>query len=272
MNRHLEETMPRSGPRRDRHELYEESVQCPEADIRFFDRIYREWNGRLPRVLREDFCGTAAIAAQWVRWRKDNEAIGIDLDGPTLAWGKRVHIDPLGEKAKRLQIIQADVRSVTKPRADVIAALNFSYFVFHEREALREYFRAALKGLAPNGVFILDIFGGWEAQKLLEETRRKTGFTYVWDQDSFDPITHLTRFYIHFRFKDGTEMKRAFTYDWRLWTIAEVREALAEAGFGKTAVYWEGTDPKTRRGSGVFRRTAAAISCPGWIAYIVAGR
>lgn len=263
--------MPRTGPNRDRHALYEASVQCPEADVQFFDRIYREWNGKLPRVLREDFCGTAAIAAAWVRQRPDNEAIGIDLDGPTLAWGQRVHIEPLGEAARRLRIHQADVRAVKRPAADVTAALNFSYMVFHDRTSLREYLRASRAALAPRGILVLDIFGGWESQALTTETRRKRGFTYVWEQAAFDPISHLTRFHIHFRFRDGSEMRRAFTYDWRLWTIPELRELLVEAGFKKTAVYWEGTDAKTRAGNGIFRRTSRVGSCPGWIAYIVAG-
>jgi SAM-dependent methyltransferase len=264
--------MPRPGPSRDRHELYEASVQCPEADVHFFDRVYREWNGELPRVLREDFCGTAAIAAEWVRKRPDNKAIGVDFDGPTLDRGRRVHVAPLGDAARRLHIHQGDVRSLRRPRADVIAALNFSYMVFHDRATLREYFRGSRTALAPRGILVLDIFGGWESQALGTETRRKPGFTYAWEQASFDPVTHLTRFHIHFRFPGGGEMKRAFTYDWRLWTIPEVRELLAEAGFGKTAVYWEGTDPMTRSGNGVFRRTTRAESCPGWVAYIVAGR
>jgi hypothetical protein len=263
--------MPRPGVRRDRHALYEASVQCPEADVSFFDRIYREWNGKLPRVLREDFCGTAAIAATWVRMRPDNEAIGVDLDGPTLAWGRREHIEPLGPRAKRLHIFQDDVRSVRRPRADVIAALNFSYMVFHERRELLGYLRSSRAALAPRGVLIMDIFGGWESQALVTETRRKTGFTYVWQQEKFDPLSHRTLFHIHFRFRDGSEMKRAFTYDWRLWTIPEVRELLTEAGFGKVSVYWEGTDHRTLRGNGVFRRQTRAESCPGWIAYLVAG-
>ena len=263
--------MPRPGPSRDRHALYEASVQCPKAEIQFFDRAYRELNDRHPRVLREDFCGTAAVAAAWVRKRPDNEAIGIDLDGPTLAWGRRVHMAPLGEAAQRLQILQVDVRSVKRPLADVTAALNFSYMVFHERDTLREYFRTSRAALAPRGTLILDIFGGWEAQALVTQTHRKQGFSYVWEQSGFDPISNLTRFHIHFRFRDGSEMKRAFTYDWRLWTIPEVRELLAEAGFKKTVVYWEGTDLKTRGGNGIFRRISRAQSCPGWVAYIVAG-
>jgi SAM-dependent methyltransferase len=256
---------------RDRHHLYEASVQCPEADVRFFDRIYREWNGTLPRSLREDFCGTAAIAAEWVRSRPENTAVGVDLHGPTLEWGRRVHIKPLGEAGSRLRILQADVRSVRRPESDLIAALNFSYFVFHTRKDLLRYFTTARTALAPRGLFILDIFGGWEAQALTTEKKRKRGFTYLWEQARFDPITNLTRFYIHFRFPDGTMMKRAFTYDWRLWTIPEIREVLQEAGFRRTRVYWEGTDHATGGGTGVFRRAERAVSTPGWVAYIVAG-
>lgn len=263
--------MPVVRPVRDRHELYEASVQCPEADVVFFDRVYREWNGSLPRILREDFCGTAAICAEWVRRRRDNRAIGVDLHRPTLAAGRRRHVAPLGEDAARVTLLCQDVRTARAPKVDVVGALNFSYMVFHERTELVRYFRGVRASLASRGVFILDIFGGWDAQALKVETRRRPGFTYVWDQAGFDPITHRTRFHIHFRFPDGTEMRRAFTYDWRLWTIVEVREALAEAGFRRSVVYWEGTDRKTGRGNGVFRRTEKQESCPGWIAYIAAG-
>ena len=32
-------------------------------------------------------------------------------------------------------------------------------------------------------------------------------------------------------------MPRAFVYRWRLWSIAELREAMMEAGFARTAVF-----------------------------------
>lgn len=257
--------------KRNKHELYEASVQSPEADIVFFDRIYKEWNGRLPQRLREDFCGTAAVCAAWVERRRDNRAVGVDLHRPTLDHGRNQHLAPLGPKADRVSLIEADVRAVRAPKVDVAVALNFSYMVFKQRDDLRDYFRAVKASLAPGGVYILDIFGGWDGQALKVEKRRKSGFTYVWQQAKFDPITHDTLFHIHFRFPDGSEMKRAFTYDWRLWSIPEVREVLAEAGFGETRVYWEGTDRKTRGGNGVFRRAERTESCPGWIAYIAAG-
>jgi SAM-dependent methyltransferase len=268
---------PRTGQRDDpmkrldRHQLYERSVQCPEADVRFFRQAYRKWNADLPRSLREDFCGTAAISAAWVRAHPEHSAIGIDLHAPTLAWGEQHNIRPLGKAAGRVRLIRADVRSVRRPKVDLIAALNFSYFVFKTREDLRSYFRAVRASLAPRGLFVLDIFGGWESQAMTVEKKRLNGFTYFWQNASFDPITHDAVFHIHFRFRDGTERRRAFAYHWRLWSIPEVLETLREAGFARHQVYWEGTDHKTGGGNGVFRVAQSARNTPGWVAYIVAG-
>lgn len=256
--------------RPDRHELYEQAVQCPEADIKFFERIYKARNqGNLPSSFREDFCGTAALAAEWVRKRKTNTAIGIDLDGPTLEWGRKRHHAPLGAAGTRLTLLQKNVLEVTRPKCDVIAAMNFSYFIFKTRENLGAYFKVARRSLAPGGVFILDIFGGSEAQAETEEEKELDGFNYYWDQHRFDPITHDTLFYIHFRLDDGRWLRRAFTYDWRFWTIPEVRELLSECGF-ESEVYWEGTDRTTGEGNGVFLKSTHQGSCPGWVAYIVA--
>ena len=62
--------------------------------------------------------------------------------------------------------------------------------------------------------------------------------------------------------------KRAFSYDWRMWTIPEIREAMADAGFKATHVYWEGT-ARNGLGNGVFTRKARGESCQAWIAYVV---
>ena len=263
--------MPSAGPKRDRHDLYEAAVQCPEADILFYERVYREWNGSLPRALREDFCGTAAISAAWVRRREGNTSIGVDLHEPTLEYGRRRHVQPLAEDARRVQLLCADVREVRTPKVDVAVAMNFSYMVLKTREEMLAYFRAVRSSLRPDGLFILDIFGGSDSQALKVEKRRRGDFTYIWRQASFDPISHHSVFHIDFRFRDGTKMKRAFTYDWRVWTIPEVRELLSAAGFAESIVYWEGTDRETQGGNGVFRRVSRTQNCPGWIAYIVAG-
>ena len=65
-------------------------------------------------------------------------------------------------------------------------------------------------------------------------------------------------------------MKKAFTYDWRLWTLPEIRELLIDCGFSQTTVYWEGTDPETGEGNGEYSATESGDDDPSWIAYIVA--
>lgn len=260
------------GPRsRDRHWLYQEAVQSPEVHFDFFDRVYRERNGRLPKVLKEDFCGTALLAREWVLHREGNVAIGIDLDAPTLRWGREHNLKTMDAEARARVILRRDnVLHVTRPRVDLVVALNFSYFIFHTREALREYFVAARKSLGPGGVFIGDIFGGWEAQKPMKERTRYAGFTYVWDQTKFDPIANHAEFNIHFEFHDGGGIRRAFTYHWRLWSIPEITEILAEAGFDRVAIYWEEIDRSTGFGNSRFRRMTTARNAEGWIAFFVA--
>lgn len=253
----------------DRHWLYQESVQSTDVNMAFIDRIYKKRNGELPRWLKEDFCGTALLSADWVRRRPDNMAVGVDLDAPTLEWGREHNIDPLGAEAQRVSLISADVQDIHRPKVDVVVAFNFSYFVFKTAERLKGYFHSARRSLRPGGIFVLDIFGGWEAQMEVTDKTRYKGFTYVWEQKRFNPVTNHALFRIHFEFHGGGGIHNAFRYDWRLWSIPEVCESLQGAGFDNTVVYWEGVD-EDGDGDGTFRPVKKAENCPGWNAFIVA--
>ena len=256
--------------RYDKYDLYQRSVQEPEADVGFMRRVFRREYGSPARRLREDFCGTAYLSCTWVKAHRQHAAIGIDLDPEPLRWGEEHNVRHLSEHQRsRVDLREANALNVMRPRADIVAALNFSYFTFKTRDELRAYFRAAYRNLNPQGLFVTDIEGGTEAIEEHEETRRKNGFTYVWDQDSFDAITHHALCYIHFRFPDRSRLKRAFTYDWRIWTVPEVRELMFEVGFRKADVYWEGTERDTEEGNGVFTRRDRADNCESWISYLV---
>ena len=63
-------------------------------------------------------------------------------------------------------------------------------------------------------------------------------------------------------------MKRAFEYHWRFWTIPEVREMLAEAGFSESHIYWELED-EHGEDSGEWQRNEDPPSNPVWLCYIV---
>jgi len=102
----------------------------------------------------------------------------------------------------------------------------------------------------------------------MQEPRKVAqGFTYVWDQNKFDPITHEVLNYIHFEFKDGTKMDKAFTYEWRYWTLPELRELLIEAGFSSVRVYWDVAPDDEEENYKVLTK---AENQPGWLAYLVA--
>jgi len=257
----------------DRHELYELSVQDPSVEIAFMERVWRERHpGTRPKVFREDFCGTGYASCAWVAHRAGNRSWGIDLCSKTMAWGKARHGAALtAEQRGRMHWVKGDVRGSATEPADVLAALNFSYYIFKTRPALMEYFRAAFRNVRPGGIMLLDAYGGYDSFSVQKEERDLDGFTYVWDTERYDPISGDVLNHIHFRFPDGTEMRKAFTYDWRLWTLPEITEALTEAGFVRPAVYWEGTTADGE-GDGVFRRRRRGEACAGWIAYIVAER
>ena len=155
---------------------------------------------------------------------------------------------------------------------DIILAMNFSYFVFLERQALREYFCSVRDSLVEDGLLFLDVYGGYDAPRELEESRECDGFTYVWDQARFNPIDSCMTCHIHFRFPDRSRIDRAFTYHWRLWTLPEIREVLLEAGFSHVAVYWEGTDEEINEGNGIYEPREQGEADAGWICYVVAQR
>lgn len=257
----------------DIHDLYQRSVQDPPTDIAFVDKVFKKRHKRLPKVLREDFCGTALMCADWVRGKKDRKAVGIDLDQPTLDWGIEHNIAPLNSDARRVTLVRQNVLDPAPVKSDVTVAFNFSYCVFKERKELVRYCQGVREGLKRGGGFFLDIHGGVETTvNMSEETEHKTkdgGFTYIWDQDPYDAINGYGLRHIHFAFKDGSEINRAFTYDWRMWTLPELRDVLYEAGFKEVEVYWEGAE-EDGTGNGVFTKTASAEQEDSWIAYVVA--
>jgi len=262
----------------DRYLLYEASVQDVDFDLELFRRVYRRRRGTSFTRFREDFCGTAQLAGTWVQRGRERHAWGVDLSPRPLAWARAHHGPVLGEAAKRLHLLRANVLSVRTPPVDVLAALNCSYWVFKRRVELLAYLRRAKDALARGGLLFLDASGGEGAMRALTETRRIRGmrsfagervepFTYVWEQKSFNPVDHHLRAAIHFRLDDGREIRNAFTYDWRMWSLPELTDAVREVGFVDVEVYAQSWDAKAALH--LYRRRDRFENQEGWLAYVI---
>ncbi len=252
----------------DRHDYYESSVQNAPDERDILVSIARRELRRDPLRLREDFCGSAWMSHVWAQKSRRHTALGIDLDAETVAWGHARHGTPASDAR-----VQTKIQDVRKPLAgdfDLALALNFSYFVLKEREALLDYFRSVHRSLKHRkGLFMLDHFGGSEIAEP-EPTRRRCRipkgprFTYVWEQLDYNPIAALSRYAIHFEPDGAKPLRKAFVYDWRVWTLPELKDLLEEAGFRDVHYYFEDDDR-------VFRRRASCKpDYKTWIAYITA--
>jgi hypothetical protein len=258
-----------------KYEFYERSVQTPDVHVEWFTNMYKDIRGNEPKDLREDFCGTFKLSCEWVRQKPTHTAISIDLDPEPLEYGKNHHWSSLKPaQRKRLQPILGNVLAVTPPK-DMIIACNFSFFIFKEKKQLLKYFKACKQSLNSNGLLIMEMAGGpGMITETLEQKTVRIGknkkFVYYWDQKSFDPISHSAQYSIHFKVPGSKTYRDVFTYDWRLWTIPEIRDLLKEAGFKNSYVYWE-TEHRGK-GTGEYVQMESGDNAFSWVAYVIGAR
>lgn len=252
----------------DRHALYQRAVNAPGATIAFLRRVFLATRGRAPRVLKEDFCGTALLAVAWARRSPLHRAIGIDRDDEPLAWGRRHNLGACRPGvARRVELVRADVLEDSPYRADLVCALNFSVCLLTTRARLLTYLRGARGCLEPGGLLVLDCAGGSDLAGDCRERRDCGDFTYVWTQERFNPLDHRVRCSIGFEFPDGSRLAGAFVYDWRVWSLPELRDCLHEAGFASVRVFWE---YEGEGGEADVREVERERSQERWLTYVVA--
>jgi SAM-dependent methyltransferase len=195
-----------------------------------------------PVTLGEDFCGAAAIAHAWAGLGPRFRAVAVDRDPDAL-----LH----APSHPRLRLVGRDVRRV-RDKVDVLCGFNFAACELHTRGELLGYLRNARRRLRPRGLLALDLYGGATAWVTGEQRRtvalpRALGggsgvrVEYTWEQRSADASTGMVENAVAFRVtRRGAAplaYPEAFVYRWRLWGIAELRDAMAEAGFEKTEVH-----------------------------------
>ncbi len=232
----MSETKADSASDLDAHTLYELTVQQPRMLI----PLLRAIHGDTPRVLGEDFAGTAALSRAWVAEIESGTAIAIDHDARVLARAANV---------PSITRIQGDLRTAIPPAGaapDIVFAGNFSIGELHTRSELIAYMRRVRGRLARGGVFVCDTYGGESAFRIgaVERTHLAPGgatIRYTWEQREADPTTARVVNALHFRVLRGGEVVQEFTdafvYRWRLWSVPEIRDALSEVGFGATEVH-----------------------------------
>jgi hypothetical protein len=258
-----------------KYDLYQKSVQAPESDAAFFRDITKKATGKTPKIFGEDFCGTFANSCAWVKLGPEYKSVGIDFDDEPIDYGMIHNYSQLTPKAQqRVSVQKKNVLDKKLPKADLICALNFSYFIFKQRSMLVQYFKNVHSRLNPKGAFVLDCFGGPQCQEPIRERRHieDGDFYYYWDQENFDYVNNEAKFNIHFKLKGKPIQEKVFSYDWRLWSIAELRDVLMDAGFKKVDILVEDSD-EDGDGNGEFSNVQGSDElCESWIAYILASK
>ena len=257
-----------------RHRLYELGVQNPRWQVDYLSQFHRILTRRRPLSFREDFCGTAKIACEWVAKSRAHTALALDIDAEVLEYAESCNRSALKPAArKRLRIERADVLRPPRGDFDWIGAFNFSFYIFHERRMLLRYLRSARRSLSKPGTLFLELAGGpgfvepFEDQKVFR-VPSVGSVTQIWEQHGQDPLTSVADYSIHYGLPSGEWIPDAFTYHWRIWTIREVRELLAEAGFSRSVVLWE-KPGRNGSGSGEFEIREDAPQVHSWVAYVV---
>lgn len=227
----------------DRFALYELCAQSPRRDA----LMLRAVHGGDATVLAEDFCAAAALSRAWVAFCPRNRAIATDKDAGVLdrcratARLTKVHAD----------LLESAPGALPRTSADVVAVLNYSICEIHTRAALVEYLARARSRLKRGGVFVCDIYGGADAFNTgtaAADFRTPDGLAvrYTWQQRSADPLTGRVVNAMHFRVtppggKPRT-LRDAFVYNWRLWSVPELRDAMHDAGFREVRIYTRSAD------------------------------
>ncbi|MGQ0628344.1 MAG: class I SAM-dependent methyltransferase [Phycisphaerales bacterium] len=221
----------------DRFDLYERCVQSP-ADV---VALILSAHGGAPRVLGEDFSGSAAVSREWTASHADRSAVACDLDPAAIM---------LAARHPRVTAILGDVTTdpqVATSRVDAIFVGNFSVGYLHTRAALIGYLQRTRTRLSPGGVFVMDTYGGVDAfrpgaleRRFPIEDGREIRSTF--ERIRGDQATGMVHNALHFRVFKGAEVVAEFTsafiYHWRLWSVPELADALDETGFDPPTLHW----------------------------------
>lgn len=245
-------------------DLYERCVQSPDELVGMLHAIHGGGGGggggkggaREPLKLAEDFCGSGATSVAWIKagleMQLKRQAVACDLDAAAIVRLKRTAKAAGAGVAGAIKAVQRDVvlgrpgMDRATAAADVVFVGNFSIGYIHQRPLLVKYLKRCRTRLNKGGVVVVDTYGGatsYTPGALKRKFKLADGRTihYTWQQLAANPLTAMVENRLHFRVEYKGEIVQdvpdAFIYHWRLWSVPELREAMAEAGLRRIEVY-----------------------------------
>lgn len=251
-------------------DLYCEFVQDPAYEIKLLSNIYKKHRKKNPISLKEDFCGNFFLSTTWVKSDTARKAVAVDIDGHPLQDGYTKFYNQLNsDQQKRLTVLQADVTTTKKSGVDINYACNFSYNCLKKRSDLLSYFKSVYTSLDKNGIFVLDNLGGSDTLYPYRDRRssrcRGEKWFYFWELKNFNPNTQEAKYAIHFsKHKDKVQFRDVYTYDWRMWSVAELTDLFLEAGFKSVKYYWENDKDN------YVESPKGDLGLSSWVVYLVA--
>jgi hypothetical protein len=224
-----------------KHALYQSYVQNPKREIEFYRKQFRKIFNKVPLKFREDFCGTGLLCCEWVKSNVLNTALGIDLDLETLNYGLENNINNLSSGFDRVKLIHQNVLDTfdINEKFDIICSMNYSHFLLHKRKDLVKYFTNVKVNLNTKGLFIMDFFGGSHVFNYHTHNNLTDHYKYIGQQiNILNNVTHIS---LNFKTKSD-KFEPLFQYDFRVYSLIEIKEALEEAGFNKFVIFIKDID------------------------------
>jgi len=220
-----------------KHELYQKSVQNVHIEAEFFRKVFRMIFNKVPYTFREDFCGTGLLSCEWVRKDVQSYAVGLDIDQETLDWGIENNVNNLSSGFDRIKLLNHNVLDEFDNTQffDIICSLNYSHFLLNKRKEIVKYFSNLRKNLK-KGIFIMDFYGGSHIYEDHKYNRGESDSFYEFRGKQMNNLTNTSICSLNYRIK-----KKKFTplyeFNFRIYSIIELKEALEECGFNKFKIY-----------------------------------
>jgi len=214
-------------------DLYQISVQNVKIEVEFFRKCYRMLYNKVATKFREDFCSTALLSCEWVKNNVMNTAVGLDIDPEALAWGLEHNVNNLTSGSDRIRLLDHNVLTPydQKEKFEIICSLNYSHFLLTKRRDLLTYFSNVYKSLDPKGIFILDFYGGSHIYEDHKYAKEKSQHFYQFSGKQMNILNNQSKCSLNY--KVNKKFIPHFSFDFRIYSIIEMREALEEAGFKK---------------------------------------